>query len=383
MAFKLEPDQLKKIAEPFPEEALSAIDHTKGKDGKPLTSIKAAYVIERLNDVFGIGGWSYDFTEPEVVKGGKNKSDKEVFEAITTVTLTVTDNKGETHSVKNCGGHRVLYGSVTDARKSSVTDGLTKCASFLGIGKDVFKGLVRIPASAYKQERQERSARPPAKRPTNRPPANKPANKTADKPPAKKPADKPPANKPASKPTTKAPATKNPPAKEEEKPVISAVDFISKVQKTKHIKHLKNTWDKYFHNYDSYTKTEQEALVAAKNKRKVDIMNAPVEPPKEGEKEDLNEADIYLPDNGAEIPDKEPQEYDITEQVEQQARVELGGEMFDLLSKKFKSKKEQVAYVKNLTGKTQSIDLTLEDLKLVVSKLEGGKGKDEQTEAPF
>ena len=31
----------------------------------------------------------------------------------------------------------------TDARKSAVTDGLTKAASMIGIGHDVFKGLVR------------------------------------------------------------------------------------------------------------------------------------------------------------------------------------------------------------------------------------------------
>jgi hypothetical protein len=34
----------------------------------------------------------------------------------------------------------------TDARKSAVTDGLTKAASMLGIGHEVFKGLVRVGA---------------------------------------------------------------------------------------------------------------------------------------------------------------------------------------------------------------------------------------------
>ena len=44
-----------------------------------------------------------------------------------------------------CGGHAVGRGAAphTDARKSAVTDGLTKAASMIGIGHGVFKGLVR------------------------------------------------------------------------------------------------------------------------------------------------------------------------------------------------------------------------------------------------
>jgi hypothetical protein len=33
--------------------------------------------------------------------------------------------------------------AFTDARKSAVTDGLTKAASMIGVGHEVFKGLVR------------------------------------------------------------------------------------------------------------------------------------------------------------------------------------------------------------------------------------------------
>jgi hypothetical protein len=45
-----------------------------------------------------------------------------------------------------CGGKRVGKGGapLTDARKSAVTDGLTKAASMIGVGHEVFKGLVRV-----------------------------------------------------------------------------------------------------------------------------------------------------------------------------------------------------------------------------------------------
>jgi hypothetical protein len=44
-----------------------------------------------------------------------------------------------------CGGHGIGKGAapLTDARKSEVTDGLTKAASMIGVGHEVFKGLVR------------------------------------------------------------------------------------------------------------------------------------------------------------------------------------------------------------------------------------------------
>ena len=50
-------DQIEALRAPFPAEALSA-DTSRGFE---LTSIKAAYVIERLNDVFGPCGigWRY------------------------------------------------------------------------------------------------------------------------------------------------------------------------------------------------------------------------------------------------------------------------------------------------------------------------------------
>jgi hypothetical protein len=44
-----------------------------------------------------------------------------------------------------CGGKGLGRGGApyTDARKSAVTDGLTKAASMIGVGHQVFKGLVR------------------------------------------------------------------------------------------------------------------------------------------------------------------------------------------------------------------------------------------------
>ena len=125
---KLTPEQVKLLKADFPPEAISS-DNSRGFE---LTSIKAAYVLERLTDIFGIGGWTYTFT-PWEVSGA---------EVLTMVTLTVKDSSGNEVSFSQSGGKRVIKENVNDARKSAVTDGLTKCASILGIGHTVFKGLV-------------------------------------------------------------------------------------------------------------------------------------------------------------------------------------------------------------------------------------------------
>ncbi len=125
---KLTDEQVAKIMKDFPAEALSK-DTSRGFE---LTSIKAMYVILRLNDVFGITGWGYEFTEPQ-------ERDGEYF---TKVTLKIY-NENETHSITQYGGKKVVRNNITDAYKSAITDGLTKCASILGIGHKVFKGEVK------------------------------------------------------------------------------------------------------------------------------------------------------------------------------------------------------------------------------------------------
>ncbi len=154
-------DQVRALRASFPAEALSA-DTSRGFE---LTSIKAAYIIERLSDVFGIcgSGWRYVHSPFESIVMADERT-----EILTEVALQYRcSNDGQpgcspvewcagwrpdhdrgaiwSEPVYAVGGHSLGRGSVpyTDARKSAVTDGLTKAASMLGIGHQVFKGLVR------------------------------------------------------------------------------------------------------------------------------------------------------------------------------------------------------------------------------------------------
>jgi Rad52/22 family double-strand break repair protein len=117
----LPPDVVAALLEPFPEEAISFHEHTS------LASIGTMYVVERLNEVFGLDGWTaaYELVEAEEM-------------VVVKCCLTV----------KAYGLMREQFGGNSnydrgDAYKSACSDALGKCASQLGIGSYVYKGLVR------------------------------------------------------------------------------------------------------------------------------------------------------------------------------------------------------------------------------------------------
>jgi hypothetical protein len=117
---KITEDMRAALREPLPKEAIKP-HPTKNF----LNTIKAIYVVERLNDVFGIGEWTI---ENEVIRSdGKMIVVKSVF--------TVNDYSIR---VEQFGGND--NPDLGDAYKGAATDALTKIGSYLEIGIDVFKG---------------------------------------------------------------------------------------------------------------------------------------------------------------------------------------------------------------------------------------------------
>jgi hypothetical protein len=173
-------DQIHVLTAPFPEEALRA-DTSRGFE---LTSIKAAYVIERLNEAFGPCGigWRYAHSPFEELT-----TDNGWVEVVTEVALQYrfsatndcagcdkvlwdaqtndwsfrkgASNHDWSEPIFACGGKGLGKGGApfTDARKSAVTDGLTKAASMIGVGHRVFKGLVLVGGSREHMQRKRSS----------------------------------------------------------------------------------------------------------------------------------------------------------------------------------------------------------------------------------
>lgn len=91
-----------------------------------LSTIKAIYVTERLNEVFGVGGWC--------IKSDVVERDNKMI--VVKISFSVPEYGIEYESY---GGND--NSDRGDAYKGAVTDAITKIGSWLGIGADVFKGL--------------------------------------------------------------------------------------------------------------------------------------------------------------------------------------------------------------------------------------------------
>lgn len=135
-------DQLLQLKKPLPPEAVKP-HPTKTY----LSSIKAIYVVERLNDVFGLAGW--DVTNEVVKDDGKMIVVKSCFHA-PEYGIKISDIFGGNDNA-----------DLGDAYKGACTDALTKIGSYLYIGMDVYKGLGdKTPEKTEKRDDKKEDERP-------------------------------------------------------------------------------------------------------------------------------------------------------------------------------------------------------------------------------
>lgn len=141
---KITDEMRSKLREPLPPEAVSQ-HPTKTY----LSSIKSIYVVERINDVFGLGSWTL---KSEVVE----RLEKFV------VVKAILEIPGYGFYSEAYGGNDNI--DIGDAYKGATTDGLTKIAAQqLEIGIDVFKGVKPGPSSKKqsKGKASESAKKPP------------------------------------------------------------------------------------------------------------------------------------------------------------------------------------------------------------------------------
>lgn len=113
-----------------------------------LSSIKAIYVTERLNDVFGVGSWT---TKLQHIVTAQNSM------VVVKVEFTIPEYGVyyECYGGNDNGGENSKNFDLGDAYKGATTDALTKIASFLEIGIDVFKGKQNTPQPPKDNEKQK------------------------------------------------------------------------------------------------------------------------------------------------------------------------------------------------------------------------------------
>ena len=98
-----------------------------------LSTIDPMAVIERLNEVFGVGKWHFttEFIETKTVQ----QKSREAFMTAVKGTLLVPS---EDIHIEQYGGS--TNDDLGDALKGGATDALTKCASYLGVGASIYRG---------------------------------------------------------------------------------------------------------------------------------------------------------------------------------------------------------------------------------------------------
>lgn len=138
--------QLELIKKPLPKEAV-----TQHPTKQNLSTIKAIYVTERLNDVFGVGSWTIktNLVDKVMEKTRTTSSGRERTE-YTAILKTVFE-------VSEYGiYYECIASSVNDdpgdACKGATTDAITKICSYIGIGIDVFKGQHDTALANYQSE---------------------------------------------------------------------------------------------------------------------------------------------------------------------------------------------------------------------------------------
>lgn len=125
-------ENIELLHKPLPEWAVKPHPTRRG-----MSAIHPMAIIDRLNEVFGIGKWQFttEFISCEKEVQKTQKGDRNVY---------VSAVKGRLE-VDEYGIVLEQYGGSTnddkgDSLKGGCTDSLTKIASYLGIGAEIYKG---------------------------------------------------------------------------------------------------------------------------------------------------------------------------------------------------------------------------------------------------
>jgi len=123
------------LSKPLPEEAIQRSKGSETKKGYDTTGYGYQFIVNRFNEVLGLGNWNWNFEELERTDG-TYKSGQKFFMITGQTTITISvDGKEISHT--EFGGHQSA--SVTDALKGASTNALKKTAAFFGVGKQAFE----------------------------------------------------------------------------------------------------------------------------------------------------------------------------------------------------------------------------------------------------
>lgn len=163
----------RRLAAPFPEEAIERTRADVTRKGYDTTGIKYQYVVNRLNEVLGVGGFRVERTFS--IKEKQSRSGMPMVD----VTCDVVMQLGHWEAgvfvafaeATGTGGH--VSASEADAKKGAYTNAFKKTAAFFGVGRQAYEGTLdddNVPADGTLPAEPERTrAAQPVARPNSAP----------------------------------------------------------------------------------------------------------------------------------------------------------------------------------------------------------------------
>jgi hypothetical protein len=130
------------LAAPFATEAIERSDGRATGKGYSTTGIKHQYIVNRLNEVLGVGGFRMErtisVTESATAKGRPS------YEATCEVKVQLGEWVEGTfvpwaEAIAD-GGHSSI--NLADARKGATTNGFKKCVALFGVGRSAYEGTI-------------------------------------------------------------------------------------------------------------------------------------------------------------------------------------------------------------------------------------------------
>ncbi|MBI2375125.1 MAG: hypothetical protein HYV07_14100 [Deltaproteobacteria bacterium] len=132
----------RKLAEPFPEEAIERTKSADTRKGYDTTGIKYQWVANRLNEVLGIGGCKVEHTFN--VRERTSRSGTTMFEVTCDLVMRLGEWKDGAFvpfaEASGTGGH--VATSEADAKKGSYTNGFKKTAAMFGCRWQAYAGVI-------------------------------------------------------------------------------------------------------------------------------------------------------------------------------------------------------------------------------------------------
>ena len=127
------------LSKPLPIEGIQRTTKEQTQKGYNTTGYGYQFIVNRFNEVLGIGGWNWSFTEIERAEGAYRSGQK--FYSVTgSVTITVFLENEKSISHTEFGGHQSAL--ITDALKGASTNALKKTSAFFGVGKQAFEKTI-------------------------------------------------------------------------------------------------------------------------------------------------------------------------------------------------------------------------------------------------